>query len=1211
MAALPGSGDPLAGRRGGTGPRTGPLPRDRRAGEQRERAEPVQCPEPGHRCPRMPSRTCSATSPTTIPRPPHPARDPGEERDDQQRQRQHRDDDLPVDAVQREPADPGEVGRLALHPGLVEDPRRPRSRGAHHDGGRHDVDGGGRAGAEAGDGPEAAAAVHHRRHPRHGDLRPDRAGRRGGRRRGVAAVPGRVRDRDGDRVLLPGARHQVPAGGRCGALHAQGVRHPLPDVHGHVHRDELGHHLGLDGVAGVRVEPERGLRAGPGQRRDRPDRAGLHAAGRAGELPRRRRERQAQRGAHDRRALRPAAGDPDRDLRDRRRQRRLLPGRRVRRSRGQGRVPGGHLGDVAGVLRDGRLRGLGEHGRGVPRAAQDLPQDHDHRPVDHRCDLRAGGDLLGGAGPGRAAGRERDAAGRGRPGRGARHPGRPGPAVHLDVRRRQLGADQHVDGLAAALRDGQPGRAAQAAGPGAPVPPHAVGGDHLHDADLVRPDHLRLTGLGLRRRLRARRHHVAAAARGLHRRQHRGAGAAPRQDRRGPLPGPARAAGRRRRREPVPGPAVLRARHDPVRAGRAAAPARPGALRDHPAAQPQARGEEGGPGPVLVRGDDLVEAVEHPVHLRGEVPTAHPRGDERGRPAQAFGVAGHREQGERADDEVRQRRRREDRGLPGEPAVDDDRAVRADRVGHRLDGGAGDGVEHDVQAAPAGDLAAARDEVLLPGGDDVCGTGVEQRLRLGVAAAGGDRDGADPVRGRDRRQPHARRRRRDQHVVARLQDARFEQPGVGDEERHPHRGTGHRVHRARHHRPGRDEGVVAVDGVVVHRERRDDAHRVPRRPAVHARADGGDGARGLVAQTGREPGRLDVLTAPEHRLGPVQPDRLDGDDGLPRPGCGTGSSTTVSTSGPPSSVKRTTLFMPSTLPVGPVRAPRPTGRDRSECAQPARELTLVEGEELLDVRAGADQREPVVTRVGEALHRRDVGLDVRARPERVGHVLPADEGRRSLEVAHVRQLGLDLPAGRPEPEQPVRGLQRGVDGAGVGQRDLGPAGAGAAGRGVGVDEVGAGLGGEQTIAQLTGDPGRLRPARGDDDVRQRLRQVEHLRVLDREVLAAVGPVPAGPQQPDDLQCLAEHLVPDADDRPRMPGDVLGEPLTGADAEDEPAVGEQRGRRGGLGDDRRVVADRRAARGGSGRRSRRSRNRPPPPVRPGGPSPAACGPRRRA
>ena len=30
-------------------------------------------------------------------------------------------------------------------------------------------------------------------------------------------------------------------------------------------------------------------------------------------------------------------------------------------------VPRGHRGDVAGVLRDGRLRGLGQHGRGVHR----------------------------------------------------------------------------------------------------------------------------------------------------------------------------------------------------------------------------------------------------------------------------------------------------------------------------------------------------------------------------------------------------------------------------------------------------------------------------------------------------------------------------------------------------------------------------------------------------------------------------------------------------------------------------------------------------------------------------------------------------------------------------------------------------------------------------------------------------------------------------
>src|ERR1044072_4616617 len=53
---------------------------------------------------------------------------------------------------------------------------------------------------------------------------------------GAVVVAVRVRGRGGGarRLQLSGAGRQVPAGGRGGALHAQGVRHPLPDVPGHL-----------------------------------------------------------------------------------------------------------------------------------------------------------------------------------------------------------------------------------------------------------------------------------------------------------------------------------------------------------------------------------------------------------------------------------------------------------------------------------------------------------------------------------------------------------------------------------------------------------------------------------------------------------------------------------------------------------------------------------------------------------------------------------------------------------------------------------------------------------------------------------------------------------------------------------------------------------------------------------------------------------------
>ncbi len=42
---------------------------------------------------------------------------------------------------------------------------------------------------------------------------------------------------------------KYPQGGRRRPLHAQGVRHPLRDLPRRLHRDVLGHHLGVDGVA--------------------------------------------------------------------------------------------------------------------------------------------------------------------------------------------------------------------------------------------------------------------------------------------------------------------------------------------------------------------------------------------------------------------------------------------------------------------------------------------------------------------------------------------------------------------------------------------------------------------------------------------------------------------------------------------------------------------------------------------------------------------------------------------------------------------------------------------------------------------------------------------------------------------------------------------------------------------------------------------------
>jgi hypothetical protein len=74
--------------------------------------------------------------------------------------------------------------------------------------------------------------------------------------------------------------------------------------------------------------------------------------------------------------------------------------------------------------------------------------------------------------------------------------------------------------------------------------------------------------------------------------------------------------------------------------------------------------------------------------------------------------------------------------------------------------------------------------------------------------------------------------------------------------------------------------------------------------------------------------------------------------------------------------------------------------------------------------------------------------------------------------------------------------------------------------------------------------------------------------------AEVDALLAVEQPADDLHRLGEHLVADADRRPVLAGDVLVEVLAGAQPEGEAVAREdlQRGRL--LGDDRRVIADRR-------------------------------------
>src|SRR5215469_2533289 len=85
---------------------------------------------------------------------------------------------------------------------------------------------------------------------------------------------------------------------------------------------------------------------------------------------------------------------------------------------------------------------------------------------------------------------------------------------------------------------------------------------------------------------------------------------------------------------------------------------------------------------------------------------------------------------------------------------------------------------------------------------------------------------------------------------------------------------------------GVDRGAheVAVDPVLVHGEGRDGADRIANLEPLDARADGGDRPGRLIPDARREIGLFDVLAPTEHRLGAIEPKRLDADLDLALPG---------------------------------------------------------------------------------------------------------------------------------------------------------------------------------------------------------------------------------------------------------------------------------------------------------------------------------------
>ena len=200
----------------------------------------------------------------------------------------------------------------------------------------------------------------------------------------------------------------------------------------------------------------------------------------SGQPARRGRERLRQHRAHLRRAVRPAAGDLGRD---------------VRHHSGQGRSRRVVMFDTAedksiflAVTAGTTLAFFAMVGfEDSVNMAEEIKDPEKIFPKIMLTglgitgpDLRPGlhhGDRPGL--PGRA-GRGRGAADQGRLGRSAQPAGGPDLPADLDVRRGQLGLDQHADGQPAAVRDGEAEGAAAGARPGAAGSADAVGGDPLH-----------------------------------------------------------------------------------------------------------------------------------------------------------------------------------------------------------------------------------------------------------------------------------------------------------------------------------------------------------------------------------------------------------------------------------------------------------------------------------------------------------------------------------------------------------------------------------------------------------------------------------------------------------------------------------------------------------------------------------------------------------
>src|SRR5258706_6902763 len=116
--------------------------------------------------------------------------------------------------------------------------------------------------------------------------------------------------------------------------------------------------------------------------------------------------------------------------------------------------------------------------------------------------------------------------------------------------------------------------------------------------------------------------------------------------------------------------------------------------------------------------------------------------------------------------------------------------------------------------------------------------------------------------------------------------------------------------------------------------------------------------------------------------------------------------------------------------------------------------------------------------------------------------------------------------------------------------------------------------------QAVGDPSRqvggLLPGGGEENGRRPSRTAEDPGGFHRKIFSPVAPAAAPPEEPQDLDRLAEHLPAHLDGRPVPPQNMLVQIFPGAEAEKK-TVRHHEGARGrGLGDDRRV-----GAQGGTG------------------------------